>query len=150
MSEANVPAEQSDAGEEPRFPPPDVDPSRPGHREGPPAQGPRPPVGLIWRIRDDATFSSLRRASRRARHGAVTVSWVPGSPSDPPRVAFAIGRKVGGAVVRNRLRRRLRAIAAELELPPGAYLIGAAPAAATVPFGELRALVSRAVQDVAR
>ena len=80
----------------------------------------------------------------------MTVSWVPGSASEPPRVAFAIGRKVGGAVVRNRLRRRLRAIATELDLAPGAYLISAAPAAATLPYRELRALVSRAVQDVAR
>ena len=32
----------------------------------------------------------------------------------PPRVAFAIGRAVGGASIRNRLRRRLR----ELVRPP--------------------------------
>ena len=79
----------------------------------------------------------------------MTVSWVPGSPTEPPRVAFAIGRKVGGAVVRNRLRRRLRAIAAELGLPPGAYLIAAGPAAATLAFPDLRVLVQRAVQDAA-
>lgn len=30
------------------------------------------------------------------------------SPTDPPRVAFAVPRSVGPAVVRNRLRRRVR------------------------------------------
>ena len=41
-------------------------------------------------------------------------------------VAYAVGRHVGGAVVRNRCRRRLRVIAAEAspDLAPGAYLIG--------------------------
>ncbi|MGE0748339.1 MAG: ribonuclease P protein component [Rhodospirillales bacterium] len=42
----------------------------------------------------------------------------PGSPgavpNDAPRVGFTVTRKVGGAVVRNRVRRRLRAAAAEV------------------------------------
>ena len=62
---------------------------------------------------------------------------------DPPQVAFAVGRKVGGAVVRNKIRRRLRAIMQEAapELPSGAYLVTAAPAAAQLSFGELRTTV---------
>lgn len=43
------------------------------------------------------------------------------------QVAFAIPRKVGGAVVRNRARRRVRAVLAERArrgaLRPGAYLV---------------------------
>jgi ribonuclease P protein component len=67
-------------------------------------------------------------------------------------VAYAIGRRVGGAVVRNRLRRRLRAIVAELapELVPGAYLVGAAPEAASLSFGELKAIVSHALKAVGK
>jgi ribonuclease P protein component len=63
-------------------------------------------------------------------------------------VAFAIGRKVGGAVVRNRLRRRLRAIVAEstLGLAPGAYLLRATAEAAELTFGELRVVVSEAIE----
>jgi ribonuclease P protein component len=76
----------------------------------------------------------------------VTVTFVPGSDADPPRVAYAVGRGVGGAVVRNRLRRRLRAVVTELGLRPGAYLVGAAPEAVDVPFGVLRAMVSGAVE----
>jgi ribonuclease P protein component len=66
-------------------------------------------------------------------------------------VAYAVGRAVGGAVVRNRLRRRLRAAVFELgPLRPGAYLVGAAPEAASLPFGELKAMVSGALDDAGR
>jgi ribonuclease P protein component len=53
-------------------------------------------------------------------------------------------------VRRNRLRRRLRAIAFELgpDLQPGAYLIAAAPAAAGLSYGELRTIVSEGVETV--
>ena len=50
---------------------------------------------------------------------------VVGPGSEPPRVAYAVGRGVGGAVVRNRVRRRLRAAtrAHAAEFVPGhAYL----------------------------
>ncbi len=48
----------------------------------------------------------------------------------PPQVAYAIGRPVGNAVTRNRLRRRLRAVVTRHEsdlAPATAYLIGAGP-----------------------
>ena len=66
-------------------------------------------------------------------------------------MAYAIGRTVGGAVVRNRVRRRLRAAVAEIgpQLRPGAYLFGARPEAATVPYRELKAAVSQVVTAVA-
>lgn len=48
-------------------------------------------------------------------------------------MAFALGRALGPAVVRNRLRRQLRAIlqdaSAAGQLPPGLYLFGARPTA---------------------
>ena len=55
-------------------------------------------------------------------------------------VAYAVGRHVGGAVVRNRCRRRLRVIAAEAspDLEPGAYLIGVGRGVVDLRFGELR------------
>jgi ribonuclease P protein component len=59
-------------------------------------------------------------------------------------VAYAVGRKVGGAVSRNRVRRRLRASVAlhRTYLQPGAaYLVGAGREAATVSFAELDAAV---------
>jgi len=67
------------------------------------------------------------------------VAWLadpPGSQA-PPRVAFAVGRRVGGAVERNRVRRRLRAVARDAALPGGAWLVGAGPGAATASHAEL-------------
>jgi ribonuclease P protein component len=65
-------------------------------------------------------------------------------------VAFAIGRKVGIAVERNRIRRQLRTIFRELapQLRPGMYLIGVAPASAQLRFGELRITVLRALDAI--
>ena len=64
-------------------------------------------------------------------------------------MAYAVGRPVGGAVVRNRLRRRMRAVVSQLgpQLRPGAYLVGAAPEAATLSFEELKEMVSGAFDD---
>lgn len=69
-----------------------------------------------------------------------------------PRVAYSVGRRVGGSVERNRLRRRLRAIVVELvdELRPGAYLIGAAPGAARLTYPRLKELVCSSLQAVRR
>jgi len=58
-----------------------------------------------------------------------------------PAVAFAIGRKVGGATVRNLLRRRLRAVSRELvdggRLPVGWYLVIVSPSAGDLPYSVL-------------
>ena len=82
----------------------------------------------------------------------MTVTWVAGDPAQPPRVAFAIGRKAGGAVVRNRIRRRLRAIVREVEplLHPGAYLVGVTAEASSMSYGELKATVCEALGALER
>ena len=73
---------------------------------------------------------------------------LPGTNGEPPRVAYAIGRHIGGAVARNQLRRRLRSVVAELaaegRVAPGAYLIGATPEGASSSFADLRRFLSDA------
>lgn len=62
----------------------------------------------------------------------------------PPAVAFAIGRPLGTAVVRNRLRRRLREIVrarADLLEPGCTYLFGAGAGAVDLSRAELDRLV---------
>ncbi len=84
---------------------------------------------MIWRIRERSAFTRLAREGRRTRAGVLWCTYIPDPAAMPPRVAYALGRAIGPAVVRNRLRRRLRALLAEASLPPGLYLIGAQPGA---------------------
>ena len=75
-----------------------------------------------------------------------------GSPTGV-RVAFAFGREVGTAVVRNRTRRRLRSVMAEMalsggDLPAGDYLIRVDPAGASADSSELRETLFTLVGDL--
>jgi ribonuclease P protein component len=67
----------------------------------------------------------------------------------PPQVAFAVTRRVGSAVVRNRTRRRLRAAArivtTERSLQGGALLIGANREAVELAFESLTAHLREAM-----
>lgn len=111
----------------------------------------------MGRIRDRTTFAELRRSGHRSRRGLVSVVWLPG-PERPfereagpeRRAAYSVGRPVGGAVVRNRVRRRLRALIRDEapRLAPGAYLVHAAPAAARAGFDELRAALQEALGEL--
>ncbi len=145
MSEAHLPTQQSQASQEARVPAPDVHARRTGdHQESAP-QGPSQAVGLIWRVDRRVTFRALRSGKRR-RSGPLTVSSLPGDPAEPPRVAFAIGKRVGTAVVRNRLRRRLRTCLREAHLRPGAYLVVANPDAVNLTYEDLRMNLLRALR----
>ena len=80
----------------------------------------------------------------------MSVRFRAGDVSEPPRVAYALGRRVGSAVARNRVRRRLRAAVAEYrsELAPGgAYLFEAEPSVLTLPFAELADTVAWLIRD---
>lgn len=111
----------------------------------------------VSRRRDFASFGASRS---RARSGPIRVTFAafdgPDEPQRPadavPQVAYGIGRNVGTAVVRNRLRRRLRVVMRECLaddlLAPGRFLVSAGPAAADLGFDELRDHVSRALGEL--
>lgn len=145
MREAPLSAEQPEAQEEPRLPGQDADPRRPrGAEDAPPARS-GPALGLTGRVRDRATFELLRRARAR-REGPVTLRFAAAIPGGEPRVAYAVGRVAGGAVARNRVRRRLRAAVAVCEedlRPGGAYLFGAGRDVAATSYEALVSAVSR-------
>ena len=81
------------------------------------------------------------------RKGPLSVTVLLSDPSsrtpDPSSaaIAWAIPRRVGVAVTRNRVRRRLRAVLADehrsLPLPSGTYVFHVDPPAAGLSFGEL-------------
>lgn len=107
---------------------------------------PAPPVD---RIRHRRVFAALRRPAGRAAAGPVHVRWV---PSDRPvaQVAYAVGRHCGPAVVRNRVRRRLRAAVATAGAPPGCYLVGAGHEVLDLEFSRLQTVVREAMTTAAR
>jgi ribonuclease P protein component len=134
-SEADLPAEREEAGQAPRLPRSDVDARRPGHPASPAPEGPRPAVGLTWRLRGGNRLRAVRQRGCTASAGPIQVRFLRRVTDEPPTVAYAVGRSVGSAVVRNRVRRRLRAIVATVAtdgtLGAGDYLIAARP-----PVGE--------------
>lgn len=99
---------------------------------------------MIGRISQRSVFLRLSREGLRVRSGGLWCSAIADASLAGPHVAYAIGRATGGAVQRNRLRRRLReAMRREGErLAPGWYLIGAAAGAERADHGELGQMVA--------
>jgi ribonuclease P protein component len=79
------------------------------------------------RIRSREQFTAVVRGGRRASSATVVVHALldrPARQGDSPRIGFIVGRTVGGAVIRNRVRRRLRHLMRErLASIPDAPLI---------------------------
>lgn len=65
---------------------------------------PRPPL----RLRRRAEFLRAASAGRRLPCATLVLQALPRGDGGPVRVGFTVTRKVGNAVVRNRVRRRLR------------------------------------------
>ena len=73
-----------------------------------------------------------------------------GAPGEPPRVAYAVGKTVGGAVERNRVRRRLREIVRRQDLETGrGYMIRVVdPAALTTASQTLETTLRSILSDI--
>ncbi|HYK27087.1 MAG TPA: ribonuclease P protein component [Streptosporangiaceae bacterium] len=100
------------------------------------------PAAARMRRRTDFAAATRRgsRAGRPLVSGHLLVQ--PAGASEHPLVGFVVGRRVGGAVVRNRVRRRLRHLARGYlrSLPGGSLLVlRAAPRAATACQADLAA-----------
>ncbi|WP_026928728.1 ribonuclease P protein component [Glycomyces tenuis] len=118
------------------------------------------------RIRRSRDFSSALKRGRRAARGGVVVHWASGPPRreatqspprttpsdaerhDPARAGFVVSKAVGNAVVRNKVKRRLRHAVAEQmpSWPAGTdVIVRATPKAAERDFGELSRDLAEAV-----
>ena len=148
--EAYLPAQHTPPSPQARVPCAHEHPCGSRCPEVPPGQGPGPTLGLIDRVRERDAFVRLRRDGVRVRTDPLWCSFVLDPDLVPPQVAFAIGRAVGSAVSRNRLRRRLRAVLAECDVPPGLYLIGARTPACEQTFAELEATAASLIAKVQR
>jgi ribonuclease P protein component len=93
---------------------------------------------LIAKIRGRRAFARLLGDGTRVHSELLWCTVLPDSLASPPRVAFSVSRACGSAVVRNRVRRRLRALLAASPPPPGWYLFGMRTGVAEPSFLELQ------------
>jgi len=119
-NEAALSAQRAQAGKEAWFPFANEHPRRTRSSQVPSPKGPRPPFSVIDRLSGRADFARLR--AEGIRHGRGPVRLVSRFDSTKnTRIAFAIPRYVGNAVVRNRSRRRIRAVLQELHREDPAF-----------------------------
>ncbi|MGW4702900.1 ribonuclease P protein component [Streptomyces sp. NPDC004285] len=85
------------------------------------------------RLRRREDFATAVRRGRRAGrpllvvhlHSGATNPHAPGESAPPTRAGFVVSKAVGGAVVRNQVKRRLRHLVRDrlAELPPGSLVV---------------------------
>jgi ribonuclease P protein component len=121
----------------------------------PPVADPRDPPaspegGVVLpqqaRVRRPQQFRLVTRTGRRAGGRTVTAHLLLVPDGEPAKVGFVVSRAVGSAVVRNRVKRRLREImrARLASLPEGSMLVvRAQPAAAQARQSDLAADLDR-------
>ena len=171
LYEAHLPAQQSATQTHARLPRPDADTGRARRDFGSPAQGAQETHGVNSGPAVSETFSKDDRLRKRrefeecyatgvrvsGRHIQVFLLDDPrgqptGAPSRP-RLGISVSRRVGNAVTRNRVRRRLREIfrrtRPQLSIGAARLVINARPSCAAAAFSELledyRSAVSRAI-----
>jgi ribonuclease P protein component len=102
----------------------------------------------VGAVRSRRVFEELRRSGTRGRSGPLVISFLKQPSWSGVQVAYAVNRRVGSAVVRNRLKRRLRAIVSERvsSLPAGTYVVRAGPGGSLLGFDELRVAMNQAFE----
>ncbi|MDW4574378.1 ribonuclease P protein component [Microbacterium sp. M3] len=98
------------------------------------------------RLTRGAEYKAVVRRGRRCA-GAHTVTYVSRAVTDgPARFGFIVSKQVGGAVVRNTVRRRLKALcfaSIDAVAPGSDVVIRALPSAASASYAELRGDVEK-------
>ena len=124
--EANVSAERPAPEASARIPGADVDPRGSRHPEASPRQGPQAPLRVSrrqHRLSRSRDFDTVYRKGRSVSTRYLVLYAFPreDDPTGSPRLGLAVSRQLGGAVERNRLKRRLRASFEEIsgQLPAG-------------------------------
>ena len=98
-------------------------------------------------LRRTAEFSRLRQRGRRVNANALTIYRSDPQTADRASVVgITVAKPVGGAVVRNKVRRRVAAILRDLLVGRRMrLLVVARPPAALAPFSQLRNELERAL-----
>ncbi len=143
--EENVSTKEPTSQTASRVSPPHAHPFRSGNHQGTPRQGPQAARGLtrpIESLKSSREFSRVMRTGVRTRSGPVTVVRLP-TEIGRSRVGIVAGRRLGGAVTRNRVKRRIREAAARAGLGPSDYVIVPTSNAIAVPFEDLVEAIRR-------
>jgi ribonuclease P protein component len=161
--EAHFSAEQSRACPPPRFSPSDVDRRWPQHPERPPRTWPQEAFclscGLAGRdmrgfsvIRKRSDFLAANRGKRYATPGFVLLVFDRRDDNPDIRLGITITKKVGNAVVRNRMRRRFRELMREMLGEKGKagadHILIGRDGGIERDFGELRADMAKALDKL--
>jgi ribonuclease P protein component len=104
------------------------------------------------RLTSSAGFDAAVRGGRRCGSRTVVLHLAPGEAAGPVRVGMVVSRAVGGAVVRNRVRRRLRHLVREhlTEVAPTSQVVvRALPASAAASYDDLDRDVARCLRRLA-
>src|SRR5688500_1633451 len=110
--EAHLPAEQPRPQAQARVPEPHGDSRRPQGAER--APGPRPQKAQrLATIQKRADFLAANGGKRASAPGFILLVRDRKDADPAMRVGFTVTKKIGGAVVRNRMKRRFRALAQE-------------------------------------
>jgi len=94
------------------------------------------------RLTEAWQFERVRKEGRAQRGDLLMLAALAGKGVDSLRAGFVTSRKIGGAVVRNRVRRRLREIVRkhQHEIVEGRWVVTVArPSAARASYSELEA-----------
>jgi ribonuclease P protein component len=151
--EAHLPAEPPRAQAPPRLPFALGDAGRTQGSGSPPGAGPQDPFRLTTLTRR-ADFLAANGGRRAPMPGFVLLVRRRGDASPDIRLGITVTKKIGNAVVRNRMKRRFRALARELLPSEGVsgadhVLIGRAGGVER-DFGELKRELSKALARVKR
>lgn len=156
MDEKDLATQPEEAGQDPRLPGPHEDSRRQEGIEAEKAEGPLAPYpqgeslrtappkrgGKLLSLKGDRAFQRLRQG-RAGRGRFLSVKWL---PAPELRVGIVVSKKVGKAVVRNRIKRRLREILRRLHLPRAHLLVIASPEARNATYAELFQDLTRALK----
>lgn len=101
------------------------------------------------RLRASGDVRAVFDARRAAPSAVAVVHAKPRTDAGPARVTVVAGKRIGNAVQRNRVKRRLRAAVRQAALRPGCdYVVIGRAAALTARWDDVQAAVARAAAAV--